>query len=76
VDFITNPLDDDVTGCVVVCFRGLQNHTVNTKSTPRDVIMERIQDKIHSLLKSGFRIGDSASALYPGKKRTKSVGNS
>ena len=50
MDFITNPFDDDVMGRVVVYFRGLQNHTVNTKSTRRDVIIERIRDKIHSLL--------------------------
>ena len=32
VDLITFPLEDDVTGRVVVYFRGLQNHTVDTKS--------------------------------------------
>ena len=49
VDFITNPHHDDVTGSVVVYFRGLQNHTVNTKSIQHDIIIERICDKIHSL---------------------------
>ena len=29
VEFSTNPLNDDVIGCVVFYFRGLQNHTVN-----------------------------------------------
>jgi len=53
VDFITNPLDDDVTGRIVVYFRGLQNHKVDTKSTRCDVIIERIQDKIHILLMMG-----------------------
>ena len=38
-----NPLDDDVTGNVVVYFCGLQNHTVGTKSTWRDIIIEWIQ---------------------------------
>ena len=37
VEFRLNPLDDDVT--VVVYFCGLQNHTVNTKSTWYEVIM-------------------------------------
>ena len=50
VDFITNRLGDDVTGCVVIHFPGLQNHTVDTKSTRHDVIIERIGDKIHSLI--------------------------
>ena len=49
MDFITNPLEDNITGRVVVYFRGLQNHTVDTKSARRDVIIERIRDKIHSL---------------------------
>ena len=52
VEFITNPLDDNVMGRVVVYFCGLQNHTVDTKSTRRDIIIERIRDKIHSLLKN------------------------
>ena len=50
VEFITNPLDDNVMGRVVVYFCGLQNHTVDTKSTRRDIIIERICDKFHSLV--------------------------
>ena len=50
VDFITNPLDDDVTGRVVVYFYGLQNHTVDTKSTRCDIIIERIRSFCLSLL--------------------------
>ena len=38
-----NPLYDDVTGRVIVYFRGLQNDTVDTKSTRRDIIIERIR---------------------------------
>ena len=45
-----NPLDDDVTGRVVVYFRRLQNNTVETKSTKRDVIIERIRSFLLSLL--------------------------
>ena len=57
VDFITFPLNDDVMSRVFFFyFRGLQNHTVDTKSTGHDVIIERINDKIHSLI--GW-------ALYP-----------
>ena len=37
------PLDDDVTGSVAVYFGGLQNHTVDTKSTRHD-IFERKRD--------------------------------
>ena len=50
MEFRPNPLDDDVTGRVVVFFfRGLQSHTVDKKSTRRDVIIERIRSKFHSL---------------------------
>ena len=57
VDFITFPLNDDVMSRVVFFyFRGLQNHTVDTKSTGHDVIIEQISDQIHSLI--GW-------ALYP-----------
>ena len=48
-EFSTNPLDDYVTGRVIVYFHGLQNDTVDTKSTRCDVIIERIPAKFHSL---------------------------
>ena len=50
VEFSMNPLDVDVTGHVVVYFRGLQNDTVDTKSTREDVIIERIRAKFHNLI--------------------------
>ena len=52
MEFRPNPLDYGVTGRVVVYFCGvqLQNHTVNTKSTLRDIIIERIRSKFHSLV--------------------------
>ena len=37
VEFRPNPLEDDVMGRAVVYFCGLQNHTVDTKSTRRDI---------------------------------------
>jgi len=69
VDFITNPLDDDITGWVVVYFRGLQNHMVDTKSTQSDVIIDQIRDEIHSLYDRGALPGIAASgrsAVGPG----------
>ena len=59
-------MNDDVTGRVVVYFRGLQNHTVDTKSTRRDVIIERIRSFCLSLetneecLKNPSRVGGGA----------------
>ena len=57
VDLITFPLEDDVTGRVVVYFCGLQNHTVDTKSTQRDVIIERIRPFClsYSIVNEGMR---------------------
>ena len=52
MEFRPNPLDDDVTGRVVVYFRELHNDTVDTKSTRSDVIIERIRSKFHSLLRT------------------------
>ena len=43
-----NPLDDDVTGRVIVYFRGLQNETVDTKSTRHDN-KERVRPFLQSL---------------------------
>ena len=65
VDFITNPLDDDITGRVVVYFRELQNHEVNKKSTHLDVINERIRDKIHSLTVDHLNISTCALHAPP-----------
>ena len=52
VELRQNPLNDDVTGRVVVYFRELQNQTVDTKSTQHDIIIERITSKFHSLVLS------------------------
>ena len=49
VEFRPNLLDDGVTGRVAVYFCGLQKDTVDAKSTQRDIIIERIWSKFHSL---------------------------
>ena len=49
MEFRPNFLDDDVTGIVVVDFHGPQIDTVDTKSTQRDIIIEQIRPKFHSL---------------------------
>ena len=45
VEFITFPVDDDVTGRVVVYLWGLPNHTVDTKSTRCDVIVTSLSSR-------------------------------
>ena len=57
VEFRPNPLDDAVTGHVVVYFRGLQNDAVETKSTWCDIIIEHIWSKFNSLyMVDGYKV--------------------
>ena len=51
VDFITNPLDDDITLCWfgIDCMVLQYSKVNNNNNTACDVIIERIRDKIHSL---------------------------
>ena len=58
VEFRPNLLDDDITGRVVVYLCGLQNHTVDTKSTRHDVIIERIRPFCLSLMMMIMVVGE------------------